>query len=414
MYETIKNNENSMLGFFVEKDFNNKTKYTRSIVNFGEPLKGFNSSIDRAEEQRDLYKKFYTDIEEKYWKMFKVNNTIFRSGYMDPLILDDLHVKYYSWNLNALEFTRVINGDITWTLCSILFVSIWIRVHTGSFFTTAFSMLQIILSMPFAFIFYRLVFGITYFTQLHGCVIFLALGIGADDIFVFSDSWKQNKKNKTLTTVEVLDLTMQRTILAVFNTSFTTTVAFLATATSPAMPVSSFGIYAALTIITNYLFVILFTPTVIMIKEDYYDKLFTCFKKVHDDNNGDVEMVATNIEKKEEQDSFSSVESIEENQDKIKANDASDLYKMQSTKKVNSIELEDTINSEEVKIIGLYDPENYSLDINMWSNSNGDQLKNIFVKLNKLDLSKDASEIIKISLLTNAHSPKKIYLTKIF
>ena len=114
-----------------------------------------------------------------------------------------------------------------------------------------------------------------------------------------------------------------------------------------------------------------------------------------------------NIEKKEEQDSFSSVESIEENQNKIKANDASDLYKMQSTKKVNSIELEDTINSEEVKIIGLYDPENYSLDINMWSNSNGDQLKNIFVKLNKLDLSKDASEIIKISLLTNAHSPKK-------
>ena len=42
----------------------------------------------------------------------------------------------------------------------------------------------------------------------------------------------------------------------VFNTSFTTTVAFLATATSPAMPISTFGIYAALTIVSNYIFVI--------------------------------------------------------------------------------------------------------------------------------------------------------------
>ena len=38
------------------------------------------------------------------------------------------------------------------------------------------------------------IFGITYFTQLHGCAIFLALGIGADDVFVFTDAWKQNKQ----------------------------------------------------------------------------------------------------------------------------------------------------------------------------------------------------------------------------
>ena len=31
----------------------------------------------------------------------------------------------------------------------------------------------------------------------------------------------------------------------------------------------------------------------------------------------------------------------------------------------------------------------------MWSNSDGDQLKNIFSKLDKLNLSRDASEIMK-------------------
>ena len=42
----------------------------------------------------------------------------------------------------------------------------------------------------------------------------------------------------------------------------------------------------------------------------------------------------------------------------------------------------------------------------MWSNSNGDQLRNIFSRLNKIDLSEDASEIMKIALLTNAYSPE--------
>ena len=43
----------------------------------------------------------------------------------------------------------------------------------------------------------------------------------------------------------------------------------------------------------------------------------------------------------------------------------------------------------------------------MWINSDGDQLKNIFSKMKKINFSKDANEIIKIALLTNAHSPKK-------
>ena len=43
----------------------------------------------------------------------------------------------------------------------------------------------------------------------------------------------------------------------------------------------------------------------------------------------------------------------------------------------------------------------------MWSNSNGDQLKNIFAKLYKMNLSKDAKELMNISILTNAHHPKK-------
>ena len=83
------------------------------------------------------------------------------------------------------------------------------------------------------------------------------------------------------------------------------------------------------------------------------------------------------------------------------------IYKMQSLKDDESnIEEDQTLPSNEIKIVGLYDPAENGLDINMWSNSNGDQILNIFKRINKMDLSKDASEILDILLLTNAHYPK--------
>ncbi len=83
------------------------------------------------------------------------------------------------------------------------------------------------------------------------------------------------------------------------------------------------------------------------------------------------------------------------------------IYDMQSPKTNTVIELNNELETSEIKIIGLYDPEDYDLDINMWSNSDGDQLKNIFSRLKKIKLSEDSSEILKISLLTNAYYPKK-------
>ncbi len=85
----------------------------------------------------------------------------------------------------------------------------------------------------------------------------------------------------------------------------------------------------------------------------------------------------------------------------------STIFNMQSDKKISSIDLDEDLNSYNIKIFGLYDPEENSLDIDMWSNSDGDQLKTIFKKIEKINLSKDAADIMKISMLTNAHIPQK-------
>jgi len=83
------------------------------------------------------------------------------------------------------------------------------------------------------------------------------------------------------------------------------------------------------------------------------------------------------------------------------------IYKMQSQKD-NQLNIKEDQNLilDNIKIVGLYDPAENGLDINMWSKSNGDQILNIFKRINKMNLSKDASEILDILLLTNAHYPE--------
>ncbi|MDA7780067.1 hypothetical protein N8922_01870 [Candidatus Pelagibacter sp.] len=83
------------------------------------------------------------------------------------------------------------------------------------------------------------------------------------------------------------------------------------------------------------------------------------------------------------------------------------IYKMQSQKEEElSIEETQTLISKETELVGIYDPAENGLDINMWSNSNGDQILNIFKRIDKLELSRDAVEILDILLLTNAHYPE--------
>ena len=82
------------------------------------------------------------------------------------------------------------------------------------------------------------------------------------------------------------------------------------------------------------------------------------------------------------------------------------IYDMQSQKQFETVQVDTSLNSQDVKIVGLYDPEDYDLKMDMWSNSNGDQLKYLFSNLAKLNLSEDASNLMNIAMLTNSYYPK--------
>ena len=108
-----------------------------------------------------------------------------------------------------------------------------------------------------------------------------------------------------------------------------------------------------------------------------------------------------NLEKEVEQNSSVIVsENNESNEIKI------EIEKIDSNSRINTID-SDTLKENKISIVGLYDPEDHGLTINMWSYSNGKEIKSILKKLNKMNLSKDSNEILDIVLLTNSYFPEE-------
>ena len=108
-----------------------------------------------------------------------------------------------------------------------------------------------------------------------------------------------------------------------------------------------------------------------------------------------------NIENKKKSDN-----ELNQNQKKEKIS-KNKIYEMQSQKNDQlQIEQDKSLTSKGVEIVGLYDPAENGLDIKMWSNSDGNQIIKLLKDINKINLSKDASEILEVLLLTNAYSPE--------
>ena len=83
---------------------------------------------------------------------------------------------------------------------------------------------------------------------------------------------------------------------------------------------------------------------------------------------------------------------------------------IQSTlEEINKSEIEETkdLFSKNINIIGIYDPSENNLSMDMWVNSNGKIILKIIDKIQKLELSKDAAEILNFTLLTNSYLPTK-------
>jgi protein dispatched 1 len=177
--------------------------------------------------------------------------------------------------VNFMEFITIfldlVIKDAYFAFYSLFFVFIYLWYHLGSFFLANIGISIIVFSFPFTAVIVNGILGVTYFGFLHVLIIFIVLGIAADDIFVFIDGWRQsahipmfkNDLNRRMA------YSFRRAARAMAVTSSTTSVAFFANIVSPMLPVRAFGVFAGVIVPINYLLVVMVFPPATILYDKY-------------------------------------------------------------------------------------------------------------------------------------------------
>lgn len=239
----------------------------RSMVFTGYPFEGFSSTHDRPLEQLEKCR-------EISWNAFgETLDGVFQNG------LGDMKVHYLMNTLMMSFIQRQVVWDLLLVVGSFVFIFTFMIIQTQSLWITGWSILSILSSFFGANFIYRILLDYRYIGIFHVLSVFIIAGIGADDVFVFFDTWRASKEKGFPSLLQRFSYTYNHAAFAMLTTSLTTFVAFLTNALSPLLAISSFGVFTALIVMVNYLSIILFFPTVIITYELYWkDWKWPCFK----------------------------------------------------------------------------------------------------------------------------------------
>jgi len=218
----------------------------------------------------DMLDKVVEDLTDKLGLSYGFLTSAFQADDDRFTNFGGVRVRLYYGNLDE---SHMIGLDLGMSLFSFVIVFSVLWIYTKSLFLASSGMLQIVLSLPVSGLFYRGVFQVKYFHFLHVLVVYLVLGIGADDIFVLVDTfihlereqaakypaWSQGRFKAAFKNAYV------RTAGSIFNTSFTTAMAFMSSSGSKAMPMRTCGWFAAICILMNYVFTMTFFPAALAI-----------------------------------------------------------------------------------------------------------------------------------------------------
>lgn len=123
-------------------------------------------------------------------------------------------------NFVGYKLDDSLTNDMILAMASAGIVAIAIMVHTRSPWMTAVGLLQIILSFPLSYFVYNLIARLEFFPFLNFIGIFVVFALGADDVFVAVDKWKNARlEHKTASTEDIAAIALPDAAVAMFLTT---------------------------------------------------------------------------------------------------------------------------------------------------------------------------------------------------
>ena len=169
----------------------------------------------------------------------------------------------------------MINTFMTSFAIALSFIVVYTTYDIGSFFLSMMALWEIIVTVPLTWFIYRVVFNIPQLGGLNFSIIFIlfAVGVYYYPAYVFVDHWLQSKhqvKDQTPKSWKKrMAVAWQESARAAGVAQTTTFIPFFAGAGGSVMWFRSFGVFAGLAILVNYLLGITLYPCSIIIWETY-------------------------------------------------------------------------------------------------------------------------------------------------
>ncbi len=237
---------------------------TQSILSFGWPLEGFTNTTDKEDDQT---KKFDTFFRKNF---MPEGDSKFKDG------VGDMTFSYGGGTIIGLWISRQVVFDLALAIGSFVFIGVFMAIQTTSIWITGWTIFSIITGFCGANLVYRIVLDFRYVGVFHVLAVFIVLGIGADDVFVFVDTWKETAHHSYKSLAHRMSDCYRKAALAMLFTSITTAIAFFVSASSPFLGIYSFGVFSGVLIIVNYCSVITFLPCVVLMYHKHFERFKCC------------------------------------------------------------------------------------------------------------------------------------------
>ena len=289
-----------LVSFFYDKEFsyqNPISVFSRLILFWGSPLEG----LEDEEKLTDIEQggRQSSDGEDLERKRYIIENFLDDMNTItDPTRNEKVNAYYFMGGLIFDVISDIILGDAQKVFYSFGVIFIYLTISLKSGFLAFIGFLEILLSIPVAWFFFAIVCGIKYFPFLNILCVFVVAAIGADDIFVFMDAYRQSASLTYLDTLEKrMTWVFYRAGTAMAITSATTCCAFLCTKFSPIASTQAFGIFAALVILIDYVLVMTLFCTAVVIYNKYFEKCKrrSCKKKANSDTSESTNNIYSNF-----------------------------------------------------------------------------------------------------------------------
>lgn len=174
---------------------------------------------------------------------------------------EDIHVYYLGTILDSYDIWETLVGDLMLAVGSAVFIFIYLSIHTQDPVLALGGLVLAFLSIPLAYVTFAAMSGIPKLRAVSLLSLFLIVGIGCDDILVFTDFWTQASH---LSTRKRLIWTYRNAGKACAATSFTTAASFFANLASVLRPLREFGVFMGLCVVYSYIVICLAFPAVLV------------------------------------------------------------------------------------------------------------------------------------------------------